>query len=53
MSPECAIERGGERLQVARVGIVVNDEDDDALKMLLAYQLAVLDDSQARAVRGK
>jgi hypothetical protein len=38
---------------IARVGIVVDDEDGDALKMLLAHQLALLDDYQARAVGGK
>jgi hypothetical protein len=38
---------------IAHVGIVVDDEDGDALKMLLAHHIALLDHYQARARRGK
>ena len=37
----------------AGVGVVVDDEDGDALKMLLAHHIALLDHYQARARRGK
>jgi hypothetical protein len=38
---------------IARVGILVDDEDGDALKILLAHHIALLDHYQARARRGK